>query len=100
MIRPLINAFNKHMTENFNPLWLSCLDESMVAFLNKHCPNWVCMKRKLHPFGNEYHTNACCLSKIIYQMELVETGKDCPKEGDYSHPKFEDVMPMTAALCC
>ncbi len=97
-IYPLVNAFNKQMTENFNWSWLSCLDESMVAFLNEHCPNWVCVKRKPNLFGNRYHTIVCCLSKIIYQMELVETDKDHPKEGDYSKPKFEDVMPKTAAL--
>ncbi len=100
MLHPLIDAFNKHMAEHFNTLWSSCLNESMVAFLNEHCPKWVCVKRKPHPFGNEYHTIACCLSKIIYQMELVETEKDRPKEGHYSKPKFKDVMPKTAALCC
>ncbi len=67
------------MMEHFNLSWLSCLDELMVAFLNEHCLNWVCMKRKPHPFCNEYHTIACCLSKIIYPMELIETDKDRPK---------------------
>ncbi len=98
-IRPLIAAFNEHMETCFDPSWLTCLDESMVAFLNEHSPNWVCIKRKPHPYGNEYHTIACCMSKIIFRMELVETEKDRPKEGPHSKPAFEDVMTKTAALC-
>mmetsp|Transcript_20329 Transcript_20329/g.42341 ORF Transcript_20329/g.42341 Transcript_20329/m.42341 type:complete len:172 (-) Transcript_20329:1150-1665(-) len=60
-ICPLIKSFNDYMESSFEPSWLTCLDESMVAFLNEHCPNWVCVKRKPHPFGNEYHMIACCL---------------------------------------
>ncbi len=81
MIWPLVKASNKHMEENFNLSWLSCPDELMVACLNERCPNWVCVKRKPHPFGNKYHTISCCLLKSIYKMELVETEKDLPKEG-------------------
>ncbi len=99
MIRSLIQAFNNHMEEYFNPSWLNCLDELMVSFLNEHCPNWVCIKRKPHPFGNEYHTIVCCLSKIIFRMELVETEKDRPKEGPYTKPEFKDKMTKTTALC-
>ena len=72
----------------------------MVAFLNEFCPNWVYVKCKLHPYGNEYHTIACCISKIIFWIELVETQKDCPSKGPHSTPQFEDSMPKTAALCC
>ncbi len=32
-------------------------------------------------------------------MELVETEKDCPKEGPFAKPEFEDRMTKTAALC-
>ncbi len=100
MIRDLIQAFNDHMEAVFDPSWLSCLDESMVAYMNEFAPNWVCVKRKPHPFGNEYHSIACCISKILYRIELVETQKDRPKEGPHSTPEFEDSMPKTAALCC
>ncbi len=99
MIHPLIQAFNDQMEECFNPSWLNCLDESMVAFLNKHCPNWVRIKRKPHPLENEYHTIACCLSKIIFCMELVEMEKDSPKGGPFAKPEFKDMMTKTTALC-
>ncbi len=99
LIPPLIDAFNNYMESCFELSWLNCLDESMVSFLNKHCPNWVCVKHKPYPFGNEYHTIACCLSKIIFRMELVETEKDCPKEGPHSTPQFKDTMTKTATLC-
>ncbi len=56
----------------------------MVSFQNEFCPNWVYIKCKPCPFGNKYHTITCCLSKIIFIIELAEMEKDCPKEGDYS----------------
>ena len=34
--------------------------------------------RKPHPFGNEYHTICCGLSRILFRLELRE-GKDSPK---------------------
>ncbi len=100
MVRDMVQAFNNHMEAVFDPSWITCLDESMVSFMNKFCPNWVCVKRKPQPFGNEYHTIACCLSKIIFRIEMVETEKDRPSEGELAHPEFEGEMPKTAALCC
>jgi hypothetical protein len=100
MIRDMVKLFNDHMEAIFNPSWLTCLDESMVVFQNEFAPNWVCIKRKPHPFGNEWHTIACCISKIIFRIELVETEKDRPKEGPYSTPEFDGEMTKTAALCC
>ena len=35
--------------------------------------------RKPHPFGNEYHTICCCISGVLYKVDLVE-GKDRPPE--------------------
>ncbi len=43
-------------------------------------------------------TIACCLSKIIFSMELVETKKDCPKEGLHAKLKFEYTMTKTACI--
>lgn len=42
-----------------------------------NCPGWMFVPRKPHPKGNEYHTLACALSKIIFFHEIVE-GKDRP----------------------
>lgn len=66
------------MSEVFSPAWIVCLDESMVVFYNKFAPGWIAVKRKPHPLGNEYHTIACCDTKVIFFVELVE-GKDSPK---------------------
>ncbi len=68
--------------------------------MNEFAPNWVCVKCKQSPFGNKYLLITCCTSKILYQIELVETQKDRPKEGPHSTPEFEDSMPKSAALCC
>ena len=87
-VRRLIEGFNYNMTHTFNPSWIVCVDESMVVFSNKYAPGWMVVKRKPHPMGNEYHTNACCQSKVIFWIELVE-GKDLPKEGEHSEIEFE-----------
>ena len=44
--------------------------------------------RKPHPMGNEYHTTACCDTKIIFWIELVQ-GKEFPKEGKHAEVEFE-----------
>ncbi len=98
-IHPLIASFNDHMESCFEPSWLTCLDKIMVTFTDEYAPNWVVVKCKPHPFGNEYHAIACCKSKIIFKMEVVETEKNGLKEGPYSKPLFEDTMTKTAALC-
>ncbi len=42
------------------------------------------MKRKPHPFGNEYHTIADVETKIIFGVEIVETKKDAPTKDLYA----------------
>ena len=96
-IRELINSFNKNMTEVFSSSWITCLDESMVVFFNAFCPGWMNVKRKPHPFGNEYHTIACCISHIIFYIEIVE-GKDKPCEGPNKHIQFESEYGACPAL--
>ena len=88
-VRELIKGFNDNMTEVFIASWLVCIDESMVVFYNKYAPGWIAVKRKPHLLGNEYHTTACCLTKIIFWIELVE-GKDTPKEGENIKAEFEE----------
>ena len=53
------------------------------------------MPQKPHPFGNKYHTVACGLSNILYQMELVE-GKDTPAE--MIHKEQEKELGKTDAM--
>jgi hypothetical protein len=77
-IRQMIKEWNNNMADNFTPSWVSCLDESMCAWLSKWtCPGWMVVPRKPHPFGNEYHTICCALCGILYHLEIVE-GKDRP----------------------
>ena len=87
-VRNMIDGFNHNMSKTFNPAWMVCVDESMVVFYNKYAPGWIAVKRKPHPLGNEYHTTACCESKIIFCIELVE-GKSAPKLGPHREAEFE-----------
>ena len=96
-IRPLTKAFNNQMSTSFNPSWLTCLDESMVIFFNAFAPGWMNVKRKPHPFGNEYHTIACADTHIIFYIEIVE-GKDKPSMGPDSIVEFLDQWEATPSL--
>lgn len=94
-IRDFIQAWNSNMKKNFTPSYIVCLDESMVAWMNRYsCPSWMHVPRKPHPFGNEYHTIACGDTHVIFRVELVE-GESKP-----SHIKlrFEGEYGKTAAL--
>ena len=76
----MVQEWNENMTEIFTPSWVSCLDESMSIWFNKWtCPGWMFVPRKLHPFGNEYHSVCCGETSIMWGIELVE-GKDSPRE--------------------
>ena len=82
-----LEAWNSNMMKQFTPSWVSCLDESMSTWTNKYsCPGWMFSPQKPWPFGNEYHTECCSLSGILWEMELVE-GKDSPLE---IIPKFNN----------
>ena len=99
-IRELIVAFNANMNEVLFPSWLVTLDESMVVFTNPFSPGWINIKRKPHPFENEYHTIADTETGIIFFIEIVE-GRDAPKEGPNAPPlEFEgELKSKIAALC-
>ena len=84
-VRSLIKAWNENMSTWFCASWVSCLDESMSPWTSRWtCPGWMYVPRKPWPFGNEYHTIACCLSGILWFVELVE-GKDQPPEIPKEH---------------
>ena len=79
-VRQMLDGWNKNMNENFIPGWANCLDESMSVWTNKYtCPGWMFVPRKPWPFGNEYHMVCCCLSGVLWGLELVE-GKDTPRQ--------------------
>ncbi len=80
-VRQMQDIWNSHMEEEYDPSWISCLDESMIEWLNKWCPGWMCVPRKPHPFGNEYHSIADIDdgAPVMWRVELRE-GKDRPSE--------------------
>ncbi len=63
----MIKGFNDHMASISIAAWVVCLDESMSIW-NNHwtCPGWIFCPPKPHPFGNEYHSACCALSKIMF----------------------------------
>ena len=77
--RQMEEGWNRNMAEIFDPSWVSVLDESIQEWINC-CTRPGCMfvPHNPHPFGNEHHTIACELSKVIYHVEIVE-GKDLPR---------------------
>lgn len=82
-VRQLQDEWNKNMTKNFIPSWVSCLDESMSMWTNPFsCPGFMYVPRKPHPFGNEYHSVCCGETQVMWQVELVE-GKDSPPPHDF-----------------
>ena len=87
-VRKLYDAWNENMERKFVPGWLSCLDESMIAWMtSRSCPGWMFVPRKPHPNGSEVHTIADAHTRIIYRVELVE-GKDAPPERPVPQPNF------------
>ena len=64
------------------------------------CPGWVFCPRKPHPFGNEYHTVCCCMSGVLYRVEMVE-GKDHPAEipRDPIEKKYGKTVALLLTMC-
>ena len=72
----MIGDWNDNMEKQFEPSYVSCLDESMSKWVSQYtCPGFMVVPRKPWPFGNEYHTICCSLSGVLFAMELME-GKD------------------------
>ena len=82
-VRQMIDAWNEHMTMEYCPSWMSCGDESMNSWMDATCPGFMCVPRKPHPFGNEYHSIADGDGgkPIMWKVKLQE-GKDRPKKPD------------------
>jgi hypothetical protein len=98
-VRKMLAAFNDHMEASYIPSWLNCLDESMSSWLSKFCPGFMCVPRKPHPFGNEYHSicDGDDGKPIMWRIKLVE-GKDRPKKanGSWAFPSDYDRLSKTA----
>ena len=66
------------MAEEFNPSWVNVLDKSIMEWFEKYAPGFMCVGRKIHPFGNERHNICCGLTYILWRYQIVE-GKYCPQ---------------------
>jgi len=100
-VRELLNGFNDHYKTAYIPSWLNCLDESMNSWGNKNAPGFMCVPRKPHPFGNEYHSIADGDDgkPIMWRIRLQE-GKDRPKHanGKWAFPTQFESHSKTAEL--
>ena len=70
-------AWNKNMEDEFNPYWINVIYKNMMECYNNFAPRFMCVGRKLHPFGNERHTIFCGLTSILWREKIVE-GEDRP----------------------
>ena len=94
-VHSMITAWNNNMNQQFSPGYVNCLDESMSIWTNQFtCPGFMFVPHKPWPFGNEYHLVCCCLSGIMWGIDLVQ-GKDQLKELD---KKEWDEMDPTIGL--
>ena len=102
-VRAMISAWNSNMNQQFSPGYVNCLDESMSIWTNQFtCPGFMFVPRKPWPFGNEYHSVCCCLSGIMWGIDLME-GKDRlnelgKKEGDEMGPTIGLLLHMLAPI--
>lgn len=71
----------------------------MVALIKECSTNCVHVKQKPQNFPNKYQTIACCLSKTIFQTELVEIGIVYLKEGEFSKPELVSTITTITVIC-
>ncbi|KAL1528519.1 hypothetical protein AB1Y20_009862 [Prymnesium parvum] len=89
-VRPLVDTFNQHRVNYFNPGWLLTADESMFAWRGQvgvlnvaKCPHRSWVPRKPEPLGVEMKTVGDALSGVMIQMEICE-GKEPMKLKEFS----------------
>ena len=92
----MIDAWGSNMNNAFAPGYMNCLDKPMSVWTNKFtCPGFMFVPRKPWPFGNKYHTVCCCLSVIMWGIDLVE-GKDHPRQ--LGQLEYEELGSMVGLL--
>jgi hypothetical protein len=69
----------EHAKNLYSIFGLLCHDESMSTWNNCwRFPGGIFVpSRKLHPFGNEYHSICCAATMIMYVIE-INKGKNAP----------------------
>ena len=71
IMRQWEEAWNKNMEGEYSPSWVSVLYESMMEWINKYCPDYMCVGRKPHPSGNKRHTISCALTSTLLRALIV-----------------------------
>ena len=102
-VRQMQDNFNTYYAEQYCPGWWNCLDESMSVWQNNFCPGFMCVPRKPHPFGNEYHSicdgdlnGAGGGNPIMWHAEIQE-GKDQPAE--FGAKKYDEKGKTVGLMC-
>ena len=63
----LEEAWNQNMDQQFFPSWINVLDDSMMEWLNKWAPGFMCVGHKPHTFENYQHTAVCAITSIMWR---------------------------------
>ena len=71
-MRQTEEVWNKNMADEFNPYWTNVLNHIMMEWYNKFAPGFICVRRKPHYFGNEFHTTCCGLTSILWRAQIFE----------------------------
>jgi hypothetical protein len=96
-VRQLLGAWNDNCCAKFTPGWISCIDESISAWLSRWtCPGWMFVPQKPWRMGNKYHTVCCGLSGIMWKI-LLDEEKDAPSPR-LCPPKYPSVGKTVALL--
>ena len=92
----MITAWNSNMNQQFSLGYVNCLDESMSLWTNQFtCPGFMFVPSKPWPFGNEYHLVCCCLSGIMWGINLVE-GKE--RLNELGKKEWDEIGPIIGLL--
>jgi len=73
-VRKFFEQCNKRCQESLVPSWLIVLDESMIPWLGRGMPGWMCVGRKPHPFGQEAKNGCDGETGIMICFEIYEAG--------------------------
>ena len=74
--RQMEEGWNSNIAGNFYLSWFIVMYESINEWIYLFTfTRWMFFPHNPYPFGKEYHTSVCALSKIIYCVDIVE-GKD------------------------
>ena len=87
------------MAHQFLPSWINVLDESMVEWFNKWAPGFMCVRQKLHPFGNERHTIFCAINPILWRAKIVQVKDRTTEPGKKKREELGKNVGLVLRMC-